>query len=78
MHTCVVHCITQFCHPPFCLPFGLSPPASAEAMAAAKDAQNKMYAALTVKRASLEHQLEQKLLRYRDILKKEMVWTASV
>ena len=52
--------------------------ASAEALAAAKDAQNKMYAALTVKRASLEQKLEQKLLRYRDILKKEMVWTDNV
>ena len=47
--------------------------ASAEALAAAKAAQNEMYSALMAKRTALQQEFQQKLLRYKDILIKEMV-----
>ena len=47
--------------------------ASAEAVAAAKAAQNEMYSALLAKRATLLKLFEQKAARYKEILIKEMV-----
>ena len=47
--------------------------ASAEAVAAAKAAQNEMYSALLTKRATLLRLFEQKAARYKEILIKEMV-----
>ena len=47
--------------------------ASAEAVAAAKAAQNEMYSALLTKRATLLKLFEQKAARYKEILIKEMV-----
>ena len=47
--------------------------ASAEAVAAAKAAQNEMYSALLAKRTTLLKSFEQKAARYKEILIKEMV-----
>ena len=47
--------------------------ASAEAVAAAKKAQQEMYSALLAKREVLVHGLESKLTRYKELLLKEMV-----
>ena len=49
--------------------------ASAEAVAAAKKAQQEMYSALLAKREVLAHGLETKLTRYKELLLKEMVAT---
>ena len=47
--------------------------ALAEAVAAAKAAQNEMYSALLTKRSTLLRLFEQKAARYKEILIKEMV-----
>ena len=47
--------------------------ASAEAVAAAKAAQNEMYSALLAKRTTLLKSFEQKAACYKEILIKEMV-----
>lgn len=47
--------------------------ASAEAVAAAKAAQQEMYAALLARRTALVSEFERKAARYKDILIKEMV-----
>ena len=47
--------------------------ASAEAVAAAKAAQNEMYQALLTRRAALVSDFEKKAARYKDLLVKEMV-----
>ena len=47
--------------------------ASAEAVAAAKAAQNEMYQALLSRREALVADLEKKAALYKDLLVKEMV-----
>ena len=47
--------------------------ASAEAVAAAKAAQQEMYSALLAKRLTLVNEFEKKAARYKEILIKEMV-----
>ncbi len=49
------------------------PTASAEAVAAAKAAQQEMYTALLSKRQMLVGEFEKKAARYKEILIKEMV-----
>ncbi len=53
----------------------IHPTASAEAVAAAKAAQQEMYTALLARRATLLAEFERKAARYKDILIKEMVGT---
>ena len=55
----------------------LSSLASAEAVAAAKKAQQEMYQALLAKREVLVDGLEGKLTRYKELLLKEMVRALS-
>ncbi len=50
-----------------------TPAASAEAVAAAKAAQQGMYTALLAKRQTLVGEFESKAARYKEILIKEMV-----
>jgi len=47
--------------------------ASAEAMAAAKEAQSNMYSALLARRQMLMAEFEMKAAKYKEILVKEMV-----
>ena len=52
--------------------------ASAEAVAAAKVAQEEMYTALLARRTTLVSDFERKAARYKEILIKEMVGTLSL
>ena len=58
------HVTLLFCH---------VTPASAEAVAAAKAAQNEMYQALLSRRQTQLADFEKKAARYKDLLVKEMV-----